>query len=229
MLGLSFPLPPDRPLRVLLIGAHSDDIEIGCGGSVREWLTNGVPLDVRWVVLGAEGARADEARRSADDFLAGAARAQVIVAGFRDGFLPYLGPPVKEFFESLKNEVPPDVVFTHQRFDLHQDHRIACELTYNTFRDHAVLEYEVPKWDGDLGAPNAFIPLRRQVADQKIELLIKHFGSQRSKDWFDRDTFLGLMRLRGMECRAPERRAEAFYVRKALLAAPSRVADRSGS
>ena len=221
MLELSWSVPSGRPLRVLLLGAHSDDIEIGCGATIRHWLSTGVSLDATWVVLCAEGERADEARRSADDFLRGAASSRLVVGGFRDGFLPYLGPAVKDFYETLKAHPTPDVIFTHQRNDLHQDHRLACELTYNTFRDQQVLEYEIPKWDGDTGAPNAFVCVAETAAREKVDLVMRHFGTQRGKDWFDPETFLGLMRLRGMECRAPERYAEAFYVRKAVLGTPS--------
>jgi len=204
-----------------LLGAHSDDIEIGCGATVRQWLTAGVRVDATWVVLSAEGNRAEEARRSADDFLKGAAASRVVIGGFRDGFLPYVGAAVKDFFETLKAHPTPDVVFTHQRNDLHQDHRLVCELTYNTFRDQQVLEYEIPKWDGDMGAPNAFICVGESAAQQKVDLVMRHFGTQRGKDWFDRETFLGLLRLRGMECRAPERHAEAFYIHKAVIGIPS--------
>jgi len=220
MLDLSWSAPKGRPLRVLFLGAHSDDIEIGCGATVRQWLSAGMSLDATWVVLGAEGERAAEARRSADDFLRGAVAVRVIVGGFRDGFLPYVGAAVKDFFETLKAYPTPDVIFTHQRNDLHQDHRLVCELTYNTFRDHQVLEYEIPKWDGDMGAPNAFVRVGESAARDKVDLVMNHFGTQRGKDWFDRETFLGLMRLRGMECRAPERYAEAFYVRKAVIGIP---------
>jgi LmbE family N-acetylglucosaminyl deacetylase len=221
MLDLSWSVPKGRPLRVLFLGAHSDDIEIGCGATIRQWLSAGVRLDATWVVLSAEGERAEEARQSAGQFLRGAAGSRVVIAGFRDGFLPYLGAAVKEFYESLKAHPTPDVIFTHQRNDLHQDHRLACELTYNTFRDHAVFEYEIPKWDGDLGAPNTFVHVAESVAREKVDLVMRHFGTQRGKGWFDADTFLGLMRLRGVECRAPERYAEAFYARKSVIAIPS--------
>ena len=221
MLELSWSVPSGRPLKVLLLGAHSDDIEIGCGATIRHWLSAGVSLDATWVVLCAEGERAAEARRSADDFLGGAASSRVVFGGFRDGFLPYLGPAVKDFYETLKAYPTPDVIFTHQRNDLHQDHRLACELTYNTFRDQQVLEYEIPKWDGDTGAPNAFVCVAETAAREKVDLVMRHFGTQRGKDWFDPETFLGLMRLRGMECRASERYAEGFYVRKAVLGTPS--------
>jgi LmbE family N-acetylglucosaminyl deacetylase len=207
-----------RPMRRLLaIGCHADDIEIGCGGTVLT-LTRAHPgLEVDWVVLAAPGERAGEARSSAEAFLAAAGASRVDVHDFRDGFLPYVGGEVKEVFEELKGRVDPELVLTHTRDDLHQDHRLACELTWNTFRHHLILEYEIPKVDGDLGRPNVFMPLSAAVADEKLELLERHFPSQAGKHWFDRETFAGLMRLRGLEALAPDRRAEAFTCRKVVL------------
>jgi len=221
MLDFSWSAQQGLPLRALFLGAHSDDIEIGCGATVRQWIEAGVRLDATWVVLAAQDQRAEEARRSADAFLQGSDSSRVVIGGFRDGFLPYLGTSVKDFFETLKGNPTPDVIFTHRRKDLHQDHRLVCELTYNTFRDHQVLEYEIPKWDGDTGAPNTFVCVGERAARQKVDLLMQHFGTQRGKDWFDQETFLGLMRLRGMECRAPERYAEAFFVHKTVIGIPS--------
>jgi LmbE family N-acetylglucosaminyl deacetylase len=208
-----------EPLRrVLAIGCHADDIEIGCGGTLLS-LTRTIPgLEVDWVVLAAPGERGDEARASAAEFLAAAGTARVEVHGFRDGFLPYVGAEVKERFEELKARVDPQLVLTHTRADLHQDHRLACELTWNTFRSHLILEYEIPKVDGDLGSPNVFVPLDQDVAEEKVELLLRHFPSQRGKHWFDRELFLGLMRVRGMEAVASDRLAEAFTCRKAVIA-----------
>jgi len=213
MLPLSLRLE-GGPLHVLALGAHSDDIEIGCGGTLLQLARDRPDLHVHWVVLGAEGERADEARRSADAFLDGIGNRSVAVEGFRDAFLPYLGPSVKEYFEELKRMVSPHLVLTHQRHDLHQDHRLISELTWNTFRDHLIVEYEVPKYDGDLGAPNLFVPLDADVAERKVELLLSLFGTQRDRHWFTEDLFLGLMRIRGMESNAPSRYAEAFYARK---------------
>jgi LmbE family N-acetylglucosaminyl deacetylase len=201
--------------RVLALGAHSDDIEIGCGASMLA-LQRAAALDVTWVVLGAAGEREDEARASADAFLAGAASASVQCHSFRDGYFPYVGAEIKDVFEELKTH-EPDVIFTHARGDLHQDHRLVNELTWNTWRDHLILEYEVPKYDGDLGAPNAFVPVSEAVAREKAELLVRHFPSQRGKHWFDEDLFLGLMRLRGAEARSPSRYAEAFFSRKFVV------------
>ena len=202
--------------RVLALGAHSDDIEIGCGGTLLA-LQRRTDIDVTWVVFGASGAREDEARASADVFLAGASTASVRCHAFRDGYFPYLGGEIKDVFEQLKSEVQPDVVFTHARHDLHQDHRLVNELTWNTWRDHLVLEYEVPKYDGDLAAPNAFVPVPEDVAREKAALLVRHFATQRDKHWFDEELFLGLMRLRGAEARSPSRYAEAFFARKLAL------------
>ena len=202
------------PLRVLCLGAHSDDIEIGCGGLILTLLTQGA-VEVDWVVFSAPDRRERGARRGAQLFLKDAAAARVQTHEFRDGFFPY-EPTIKDVFESLK-ETRPDLVLTHYREDRHQDHRTLSDLAWNTFRDHLILEYEIPKFDGDLGAPNCFMPLDRRTAVRKTRFLRTAFGSQRDKHWFSPETFLGLMRLRGMECRAPAGFAEAFYARKAVF------------
>ncbi|NJM35101.1 MAG: PIG-L family deacetylase [Rhodomicrobium sp.] len=217
MKPLSLVRPGER-LSVLCLGAHSDDIEIGAGGTILSWLASGASLHVHWCVLSAAGQRGEEAAASAEAFLEGAASKTVELAAFRDGYFPYL-PEVKDWFEALKRRVDPDIVLTHRRDDAHQDHRAVASLTSNSFRDHLILEYEVPKWDGDLGQPNFYVPLSATIMERKCALLDVHFGTQRSKDWFDPDTFRGLARLRGMECRAPERYAEAFFVRKAVVGA----------
>jgi LmbE family N-acetylglucosaminyl deacetylase len=205
---------PGERLSVLCIGAHSDDIEIGAGAPILGWIERGVRLDVHWSVLSAQGARADEAHASATAFLARAARAVIDLAKFRDGFFPHQGSEIKDWFEALKKRTSPDVVLCHWHDDAHQDHRQVSELTWNTFRDHVILEYEIPKWDGDAGRPNVYIPASRTVMERKTRLLSDHFGSQRSKDWFDGEIFMGLARLRGMECRAADGFAEAFHARK---------------
>ena len=206
--------PPVR--RVLAIGAHSDDIEIGCGATLLT-LQEQHELEVTWVVLGAEGVREEEARASAEAFLSGAGASSVELHAFRDGYFPYVGGDVKDVFEALKRRLEPDLVFTHVRNDLHQDHRLVCELTWNTWRDHLILEYEIPKYDGDLGAPNVFVPVSDEIAHEKVRLLSSTFASQGDKHWFDEDLFLGLMRVRGMEARSPTRYAEAFVCRKLSL------------
>jgi len=206
------------PLSLVVLGAHADDIEIGCGGTILRFAEAGIPLHVTWVVLSAAGERADEARASAAAFLAGVP-SDVRIGAFRDAFFPH-DPGVKEFVEALKHDIEPDLVLTHTRGDLHQDHRIVCELAWNTFRDHLVLEYEIPKYDGDLGAPNAFVPIEERLVRRKAELLLAHFSTQRSKHWFTEDVFTSLARLRGLECRSPTGFAEAFHARKLRLAVP---------
>jgi len=196
-------------LRVLAIGAHSDDIEIGCGGTLLRLAAEVQQLELTWVVLSADGSRADEARAGAEAFGA----TTVEVEAYEDAFFKY-GREVKEHFEGLKARVAPDVVLTHHGSDLHQDHRLVAELTWNTFRDHLILEYEIPKYDGDLGAPNVFVQLDEEVARRKLEALQRCFPSQAGKPWFTDDVFRGLLALRGMESRAPSGFAEAFYGRK---------------
>jgi LmbE family N-acetylglucosaminyl deacetylase len=211
--SFQFATPGDR-LSVLCLGAHSDDIEIGVGATLLSMMARGVRLDVHWCVLSGVGAREREAYASAEDFLTQAASAKIEVMAFRDGFFPEQGEDIKSWFEKLKARANPDLILTHRRGDAHQDHRRVCRLTWNTFRDHCILEYEIPKWDGDLGQPNLYMPVSADALRRKIELLNSHFGSQHCKQWFDSDLFLGLARLRGMECRAPERYAEAFFARK---------------
>jgi LmbE family N-acetylglucosaminyl deacetylase len=216
MKGLQLTRPGER-LSVLCLGAHSDDIEIGAGATILNWIASGVRLDIHWCVLSAAGERAAEAEASAAAFMEGAEHQRTELAAFRDGFFPYQGQDLKAWIEGLKSRVQPDVVLTHRRDDAHQDHREVCQLTWNTFRNHLILEYEIPKWDGDLGQPNFYVPVESQVLERKVQLLLTHFGTQRSKDWFDAETFRGLARLRGVECRAPAGYAEAFFVRKAKL------------
>ena len=219
MLDLCLGKPSGSAYQVLCLGAHSDDIEIGCGGTVLALLERHQNVAVRWIVFSASRERADEARTSADAFLNGAHRRDVSVRDFRDGFFPFQGGEIKEEFESLKREFSPDLVFTHYRNDRHQDHRLISDLTWNTFRDHLVLEYEIPKYDGDLGQPNFFVPLDESICTRKVQNLLESFRSQRQKHWFDEQTFLAILRLRGMEANAPTRYAEAFYCRKAVLGA----------
>jgi LmbE family N-acetylglucosaminyl deacetylase len=204
-------------LSVLCLGAHSDDIEIGAGATLLSMQERGVRLDVHWCVLSGVGEREKEARASASDFLAAAESSQIEVMSFRDGFFAEQGDAIKSWFTALNERVRPDLILTHRKGDAHQDHRHVCRLTWNTFRDHCILEYEIPKWDGDMGQPNLYVPISANVLKQKIDLLNTHFGSQRSKHWFDSETFRALARLRGMECRAPELYAEAFVAHKLAL------------
>jgi LmbE family N-acetylglucosaminyl deacetylase len=216
MLELPLAKPPHT---VLCLGAHCDDIEIGCGATIMRLAERYPDLRVKWVVLSSSAVRAAEARASATRFLEGVAEKEIVIETFRNSFFPFVGAQIKEFFEELKKRVEPDVIFTHARADLHQDHRLTSDLTWNTFRDHFILEYEIPKYDGDIGTPNFFVPLEQRHYDAKIETLLECFQSQRGKRWFARDLFLALMRLRGMECNAASGYAEAFYCRKAVLAA----------
>lgn len=204
------------PLQVLCLGCHSDDIEIGCGGTILRLAEQYPGCEFHWVVFSAVGIREAEARRAATMF-AGSRLRGLLLKTFRDGFMPFEGAKVKEVFEELKQSVSPDVIFTHNWKDAHQDHRLIAELTWNTFRNHLILEYEIPKYDGDLGQPEVFVPLQRDAYQSKVQNLMEAFQSQRSKRWFQEDTFLSLMRLRGMECNAPSGYAEAFYCRKLVL------------
>ncbi|HET9830882.1 MAG TPA: PIG-L deacetylase family protein [Vicinamibacterales bacterium] len=204
----------DRVKRVLCLGAHSDDIEIGCGGTLLKLLRDHPDVQVLWVVFSGRGGRSREARSSANAYLAGAGRKKVIVKEFRDGFFPMQAQRIKEYFEELKSTVDPDLVFTHYRDDRHQDHRVLSDLTWNTFRNHFILEYEIPKYDGDLGIPNFFVPLDEDLCRTKVGYLCQYFQTQSNKHWFSEETFRSLMRLRGMECASPTAYAEAFFCRK---------------
>jgi LmbE family N-acetylglucosaminyl deacetylase len=202
--------------QILCLGAHSDDIEIGCGGAILQLAQQYPKAVFHWVVFSVAGVRAQEAQRSAVLF-AGSSLQGPLLKTFRDGFMPFDGASVKDVFEELKATVSPDLIFTHSRKDAHQDHRLLAELTWNTFRNHLILEYEIPKYDGDLGQPSVFVPLDRELCRRKVSNLMEVFASQRGKHWFDEETFLSLMRLRGMECNSASGYAEAFYCRKLVL------------
>lgn len=206
-----------RQLVVLCLGAHSDDIEIGCGGTILRLAELYPGTIFHWVVFSATGVRQGEARRSAPMFVASAQLKELILKAFPDGFMPFVGADVKKIFEELKLAISPDLIFSHNRNDAHQDHRLLAELTWHTFRDHLILEYEIPKYDGDMGAPGVFVPLQLELAQKKVRYIVDTFQSQRGKRWFQEETFLSLMRLRGMECNAPSGYAEAFYCRKLVL------------
>ena len=213
---LSFPWDATSPVKVLCLGAHSDDIEIGCGGTILRFVRQYPNCVFHWAVFSAPGVRAEEAQRGAVLFAGARALKRPLLKGFQDGFMPFAGVEVKTVFEELKT-LSPDLIFTHNRNDAHQDHRLLAELTWNTFRDHMILEYEIPKYDGDLGRPSVFVPLDSELCERKVQYLMDTFESQRSKRWFQSDTFFSLLRLRGMECNAPSGYAEAFYCRKLML------------
>lgn len=216
MLGLTFNTEPNSTLRILCLGAHSDDIEIGCGGAILKLISKYPNLSFHWVVFSAGQQRAEEARASAEVFLKGAKEKNVVIKDFKDGFFPYQGVEIKEYFEQLK-EMSPDIILTHYRQDLHQDHRLICDLTWNTFRNHLILEYEIPKYDGDIGRPNFFVHLDESTCQSKIQHILEHFRTQENKHWFTGETFFALLRLRGIESKAPLGYAEAFYARKLIF------------
>lgn len=209
--------PDRRRLRVLCLGAHSDDIEIGCAGTLLRWLAEYEAVEVTWAVLCAAGNRANEARDSAVELLAGAASWRIVLGDFEDAHLPADFSRSKTFMRDLQQHGAHDVVLTHRLEDAHQDHRLVAELTWQTWRDHLILEYEIAKYEGDLGRPNVFVPLPPDIAARKVAHLLKHFGSQLSKDWFRSEALSALMLLRGIECRAESGWAEAFHLRKARL------------
>jgi len=201
---------------VLCLGAHSDDIEIGCGGTLL-YLQSVLPrVRFHWVVFSTSGPRGQEAAKAAELFTPGCDK-EIVLKDYRDGFIPYGGGEVKDFFEEMKSQVNPDLILTHWHGDAHQDHRLVSELTWNTFRNHLILEYEVPKYDGDVGRPNLFVPLEAPLFERKVDYLLEAFKSQRSKRWFDRATFMALMRIRGMESNSPSGYAEAFHARKVVI------------
>jgi LmbE family N-acetylglucosaminyl deacetylase len=202
--------------RILCLGAHSDDIEIGAGGTLLELTETGSDLQVCWVVFSAPGERAAEARASAGDFLSAVPNHEIKIGAFSESYFPNEWPFIKDWFEAIKTQFDPDIIFTHYRNDRHQDHRVVSDLCWNTFRNHLILEYEILKYDGDLGQPNLFVPLSEKTATRKVDLLLNHFQTQTRKHWFTRDTFEAMHRIRGVECAAT--RAEAFYCRKLVCA-----------
>jgi LmbE family N-acetylglucosaminyl deacetylase len=219
MFKAHFPKLAGSNYRILCLGSHCDDIEIGCGGTILRLLAEHSNATVFWVVLSSTETRAEEARRSAESFLQKAGGKEILIKEFKDGFLPYQGTEVKSFFEEMKQRVSPDLIFTHYRHDLHQDHRFTCELTWNTWRDHLILEYEIPKYDGDFGSPNFFVELEEALCRDKVRCVVDSFASQREKHWFSEEIFRAVLRLRGMECHSATGYAEAFYSRKLVLGA----------
>ena len=216
MLSCLLNVKKDKPLTLLCLGAHCDDIEIGCGGTVLKLAEDHKDLSIYWVVFSSNKRRKQEAADSAYAFLNGIKDSTVVIKNFKDGFFPYSGRSLKMCFEELKRKVAPDLIFTHYRSDLHQDHRMISKLAWQTFRDHLIWEYEIPKYDGDVGNPNVFIHLAEHICDNKIRYILKYFESQRDNHWFKEETFRSLLRLRGIEANANY--AEAFYCRKFVCA-----------
>lgn len=214
---LNLTLGKTGPLRVLCLGAHCDDIEIGCGGTILKLATMARRIEVHWVVFSSSEERKKEALKSASLFLCSVATKKVFIDGLRDGFFPYIGGDLKDRINQIKAEVSPDLILTHYRHDLHQDHRLVSELTWNTFRDHLILEYEIPKYDGDLGSPNLFVPLEESVVRTKVDGIVNCFPSQSSNHWFSEEVFMSILRLRGIECNAPSGFAEGFHCRKIVI------------
>lgn len=217
MITLTLDGRPRTPRTVLCLGAHADDIEIGCGGTLLKLTEQNPNITIHWVVFSATPSRAREAKRSAQVFLRNAHAQRIVIKKFRDSYFPFMGGQVKKYIQQLSQEVAPDLIFTHYRKDLHQDHRLLGELTWNAFRNHLILEYEIPKYDGDMGAPNAYVHLSRELAKRKVRHICEQFKTQKAKQWFGEDTFLALLRLRGLESNSPAKYAEAFYSQKLLL------------
>ena len=217
MLKLNFNDTNPSIYKVLCLGSHCDDIEIGCGGTILRLIENYQNIELYWVVFSSNSQRESEAYQSANSFLKKAKAKTIIIKKFRDGFFPFIGIEIKEFFEQLKQNFNPDIVFTHYRHDLHQDHRLISELTWNSFRNHLILEYEIPKYDGDLGSPNFFVHLDEAICKNKTNYILDSFQSQKEKHWFTEETFLSILRLRGIESNAPGKYAEGFYCRKIVF------------
>jgi LmbE family N-acetylglucosaminyl deacetylase len=203
---------------ILCIGAHCDDIEIGCGGTLAQWADLYPQARFVWAVFSGTEERVAETRAAARALLGPERGTDLHFYGCRDSYFPAQFAEVKDALAGLGRRLQPDLVLTHYEHDRHQDHRVLAELTWNVFRNHLVLEYEIPKYDGDLGAPNVFVPLSTASATRKVDALLSSFASQRGRDWFTADTFNALLRLRGIESKAPSGLAEAFYARKLVLA-----------
>jgi LmbE family N-acetylglucosaminyl deacetylase len=215
VLKLRLTKPADTPYTILCLGAHCDDIEIGCGGTILKLLEQCENTDVHWIVFSSDATRAVEAQESAAVLLKQARSKTIVIKNFRNSFFPHTAADIKESFEDLKERISPDLVLTHCRGDLHQDHRVISDLTWNTFRDHLILEYEIPKYDADLGSPNLFVSLEERLAKKKITHIIDAFRSQKQKHWFDAETLSAMLRIRGVE--SCSRYAEGFYCRKMLV------------
>ncbi len=217
MIKIDFNKSEKSELKILCLGAHCDDIEIGCGGTVLKLIENYSNITISWVVFSSNEQRALEARVSSNTFLKEVSQKKVVIKNFQDGFLSFQGKEVKECFEELKQEFSPDLIFTHYRQDRHQDHRLISDFTWNTFRNHLILEYEIPKYDGDLGIPNFFVHLDEALCRRKIKYLMDAFTTQKNKQWFTEETFRSILRIRGIESNSPSNYSEAFHCRKIVF------------
>ncbi len=217
MIFSQFRIRPEKGLNILAVGAHCDDIEIGCGATLLKLFGQYPVRSIKWLVFASNEQRKKEAIVSAEAFLENIENKEIIVLDYRDAFLEKSKFEIKEQFERIKKSFDPDLVFTHYRHDRHQDHRLLSDLAWNTFRSHLILEYEIPKYDGDLGIPNCFFHISPELAEKKVQILLDSFESQKGKHWFDRETFLSLMRIRGMEAAALDKYAEAFHIRKLIM------------
>ena len=217
MLRFLIERPVDAPIKLLCLGAHCDDIELGCGGTILKWLNEHESVDIHWIVFSAAGERLREAEQSANQFLSAAASKRIEFHAFPDGYFPSAYSAIKDKFEHIKTRAHPDLILTHHLEDRHQDHKLLADLTWNTFRNHLILEYEIPKYEGDLGKPNLFVQLDKATCLSKARLIYENFPSQRARDWFDEETILSLARIRGIESKSPSQFAEAFHCRKLVI------------
>jgi len=217
MIKINFEIRPAKAFKILCLGAHGDDIELGCGGTILNLIKEHENIEFYWIVFSADKKRAKESIACAQSFLRNVKKKRIEIKNYKDSFFPYIGSEIKDYFEELKQKYSPDIVFSHYRHDLHQDHRLISELTWNSFRNHLILEYEVLKYDGDLGAPNFFVELRKSICQKKVKLITENFKIHSDKSWFSEDAFLSLLRLRGIEANSASGYAEAFYCRKMVL------------
>jgi LmbE family N-acetylglucosaminyl deacetylase len=218
MMKITFDTDNNRqPIKILCLGAHSDDLEIGCGGTVLKLLNKYSHLEIYWVVFSSDPIRSNEALTSASDLLSETTDKTIIIKEFQESYFPYIGKEIKNYFEELKKQFIPDLIFTHRRDDMHQDHRLISELTWNTYRNHLIFEYEIPKYEGDLGSPNLYVHLDQVLSDRKVQLIHQHFKSQAARQWFSQDTFWAVLKLRGIESNSPSGYAEGFYCRKIVF------------
>lgn len=217
MIFSQFQSSNDTGLNILALGAHCDDIEIGCGGTLLKIFDQYKIQQIKWIVFASNEQRKKEAINSAEAFLKDIPNKEIVVLNYRDAFLSASVFEIKEYFETIKKDFNPDLVFTHYRDDRHQDHKLLSDLAWNTFRSHLIFEYEIPKYDGDLGIPNCFFHIDSDLTNKKVDIILNSFISQQNKHWFDKETFLSLMRIRGMESASTTKYAEAFHVRKLIM------------